>query len=238
MGKNILIIGASGDIGSAIAEKLGREGYQLLLHYNKNREKINYLRNTVGNECILSEIQADLSSQSGVIQLLQEIPFHVDGIVFASGNAYYELFQNTSEAKMDEMLNIHVKSPMIITKNLLPSMIKQQYGKIVFITSIWGDIGASYEVIYSAVKGAQNSFIKALAKETGPSGVLVNGISPGFVDTKMNAHLQPEDKSMIVSDIPLQRVGLPKDIANAVRFLMDEESNYIHGEIIRINGGW
>src|SRR5699024_11753753 len=102
-------------------------------------------------------------------------------IVFTSGNVYHVMHQETSETVMDDMISIHVKAPMIISKFLLPAMIKQKHGKIIFITSIWGDVGASNEVVYSTVKGAQNSFVKALAKEVGASGISVNGVSPGFI---------------------------------------------------------
>lgn len=106
------------------------------------------------------------------------------------------------------------------------------------ITSIWGSVGASNEVMYSSVKGAQNSFVKALAKEVAPSGVSVNAISPGFIETKMNGHLSPVEKDSIMAQIPMNRAGKPEEIAHTVRFLIDEKSNYIQGEIIEINGGW
>src|SRR5699024_2315016 len=102
----------------------------------------------------------------------------------------------------------------------------------------WGDVGASNEVIYSSVKGAQNSFVKALAKEVAPSGISVNAISPGYVDTKMNSHLDEDEKNAILSDIPMNRAGSPADVANAVSFLLDDRSNYIQGEIIHLTGGW
>src|SRR5690625_4814641 len=117
-------------------------------------------------------------------------------------------------------------------------MIRKQRGKIIFITSIWGNIGASNEVIYSSVKGAQNSFVKALAKEVGPSGISVNAVSPGFIDTKMNRHIMEEELEDIIAHIPLNRPGLASDVAHTVRFLMDEKSDYIQGEIVNITGGW
>src|SRR5690625_2725468 len=110
--------------------------------------------------------------------------------------------------------------------------------KIVFITSIWGHVGASFEVVYSTVKGAQNSFVKSLAKEVGPNGISVNGVSPGFIDTKMNQHLLQEEKAAIISDIPLNRAGLATDVSHTVLFLLDDKANYIQGEIVHITGGW
>src|SRR5699024_8964078 len=133
---------------------------------------------------------------------------------------------------------LHVRAPWIITQAFLPSMIKEKSGKIIFITSIWGDIGASNEVIYSSVKGAQNSFVRALAKEIGPSVVSVNAVSAGFIDTNMNKHLQNEEKESIISSIPLNRAGLASDVSHTFSFLMDEKSSYIQGEIVHITGGW
>ena len=235
---NVLIIGASGDIGSAIATRLGQENYQLILHYNQNRGKIDEIRTKLNTEQILTEIQADLSRDSDIKTLLTELVFPVDHIVFASGNAYHGLLQETSETVMDDMISIHVKAPMIISKFLLPAMIKQKYGKIIFITSIWGDVGASNEVVYSTVKGAQNSFVKALAKEVGSSGISVNGVSPGFIDTKMNQHLSDEERQMILSEIPFSRAGKPSEVADLISFPLNNKSNYIQGEIIGLNGGW
>src|SRR5690625_2091973 len=181
---NVLIIGASGDIGSAIAIKLGQENYQLILHYKKNKEKTNNIRAQLQTELILSEIQADLSNDQDIKRLITEIVFKVDHLIFASGNAYYGLFQDTSAEIMDKMLSIHVKAPMLISKFLLPAMIQQNSGSIIVISSIWGSVGASNEVVYSTVKGAQNSFVKSLSKEIAVSGVSVNAVSPGFMDRK------------------------------------------------------
>lgn len=235
---NVLIIGASGDIGVAIAKELANAGYGLLLHYHQNKETLEAVSASIGVESILLMLQADLRYAENIEVFLKQLVFPVDAIVFAGGTADYGLFQDVSEATMDEMLGLHLKAPWLITQKLLPEMIKNKSGKIVFITSIWGDIGASNEVIYSAVKGAQNSFVKALAKEVAPSGITVNAISPGFIDTKMNAHLLPEERASIIAEIPSNRAGTPQDIANAVGFLLDEKSSYIQGEILQINGGW
>src|SRR5699024_1279096 len=167
---------------------------------------------------ILTEIQADLSRDSDIKTLLTELVFPVDHIVFASGNAYHGLLQETSETVMDDMISIHVKAPMIISKFLLPAMIKQKYGKIIFITSIWGDVGASNEVVYSTVKGAQNSFVKALAKEVGSSGISVNGVSPGFIDDMISIHVKAP---MIIS-----------------KFLLPAMIKQKYGKIIFITSIW
>ena len=238
MNENVLVIGASGDIGRTIVQELAKEGYSLLLHYHKNTEKIKELTNSLTPETVLGVYQANLTSKTEIQKMLDNIIYPVHSIVFVSGLADNTLFQETTEKMMDYMLSLHVKAPWKITQHFLQPMIRNSYGKIIFITSIWGEVGASNEVIYSSVKGAQNSFVKALAKEVGPSGILVNGISPGFIDTKMNQHLNSEEIENIVSEIPLNRVGLPKDVANAVSFLMSEKASYIQGDIIKVTGGW
>ncbi|MBT2215045.1 SDR family oxidoreductase [Virgibacillus dakarensis] len=238
MGKNVLIIGASGDIGIAIAKELADDGYQLMLHYHQNKQAIEKLHDRIKQEQVLLEIQADLTKQNEIAALLDELVFPVDAIIFASGTARYGLFQEASAEEMDSMLTLHVKAPWLIIKQLLPPMINRRSGSIIFITSIWGNVGASHEVMYSSVKGAQNSFVKALAKEVAPSSVSVNAVSPGFIDTKMNGHLTPSEIDTVLERIPMNRVGKPDEVAHVVGFLLDEKSNYIQGEIIEINGGW
>ncbi|WP_010093313.1 elongation factor P 5-aminopentanone reductase [Ornithinibacillus scapharcae] len=236
MGKNVLIIGASGDIGKQVAYQLGQEGYFLILHYHNNNNAVGELQDKLGNQ-VIGTIKADLSHVDGIETLLSNILYPIDSVIFASGIAYYGLFQDTPEAIFDEMIAIHVKAPFSIVKALLPAMISRKAGKIILISSIWGEIGASFEVLYSAVKGAQNSFVKALAKEVGPSGITVNAVSPGFIDTKMNP-LSDDDKAALVNDIPLNRAGTTQDVADAVSFLLSDKASYIHGEILKVTGGW
>src|SRR5690625_2562005 len=237
MGKNVLIIGASGDIGISVAEELAKEGFQLILHYHKNKKAIERFKKH-HYPCVLTEIKADLSTTSGVETLLTNLVFHVDSVVFAGGTGHHALFQDITEHTIESMLFLHVKAPLLITKDLIQPMIQKQSGNIVFITSIWGSVGSSHEVIYSTVKGAQDSFVKALAKEVAPCNISVNGVSPGFIATKMNDHLSPEEKEAMTSNIPMNRPGKPKEIAHIVAFLLDKKSSYIQGEIIQVTGGW
>lgn len=239
MNKRMLLIGASGDIGQTIALQLVEQGYTLLIHYYKNRLAIDELVTLSPPGTIECIVQANLKTITGVEKVIKQIePFEIDGMVYASGAASLGLFQDRSKEHVNDMLYLHVHAPLAITQYLLPEMIRRKHGHIVFITSIWGAVGASNEVLYSTVKGAQNSFIRALSKEVGPSGVYVNGVSPGFIDTKMNAHLSEEEKRVIEQDIPLQRAGTSDEVAHAVSFLLDERSSYIQGEIIEVTGGW
>lgn len=237
-GKNVLILGASGDIGAEIARVLAVEGYSLLLHYHTNKTAVEEIVRSVDEAAILQVIQADLTSKEACGKLLTDIAYAVHAVIIVSGRAQFGLFQDIAEVEMDKMISLHVKSPWMIVQHFLPEMIQRQAGNILFITSKWGMEGSSNEVIYSAVKGSQNSFVKALAKEVGPSGIAVNAISPGFIDTKMNEHLQAAERDEILARIPMNRAGSPSDVAHMVQFLMDEKANYIQGEIISITGGW
>ena len=136
------------------------------------------------------------------------------------------------------MVQLQITSPFLLTKYLLPSMIRKKAGDIIVITSVWGFMGASCEVLYSMVKGGLNTFVKALAKEVAPSGIRVNGIAPGIIDTKMNSHLTEEEREALRQEIPMGRFGKPSEVADLVEFLLSERATYINGEIISINGAW
>lgn len=237
-GKNVLILGASGDIGAAITRELADAGYTLLLHYHQNKAAIENMCNQLDEAAVLQVIQADLTDTAGCRELIAGLVYPVHAVVVVSGTAQFGLFQDVLETEMDKMLALHVKSPWQIVQHVLPEMIQRQAGKIIFITSIWGAVGASNEVIYSAVKGAQNSFVKALAQEVGLSGISVNAVSPGFISTQMNAHLPAEERAELLSQIPLNRAGTPEDVAHMVGVLMDDKSAYIQGEVVNVTGGW
>ncbi|QGH34595.1 SDR family oxidoreductase [Gracilibacillus salitolerans] len=238
MEKRTIITGASGEIGTAIANQLANQGHALFLHYNRNRIAIEQLLEQIPKDQIIGVIQSDLASREGLDQFINKIPQNIDHLIYTSGKAYFGLFQDMEDKDMDEMLQLHVKSPWKVTQALIPEMVRNKFGRIILISSIWGEIGASCEVAYSTVKGAQNTFIRALAKELGPSNILVNGVSPGFIDTKMNQTLTAQEKQELIQDIPLQRAGEPEDVADAVQFLCSNQSRYIQGEIIRVNGAW
>ncbi|MCD5322752.1 MULTISPECIES: elongation factor P 5-aminopentanone reductase [Pontibacillus] len=236
--KTCFILGASGGIGQAIAKKLAGSGYGLILHYQTNHEAIDQLCKNLPDGSVLQTVQGDLRQEASVLNMLDQIAFSVDALVVASGTSLVKLFQDVTVNEMNDVLAIHVKSPWLISQKLLPDMIKKRSGHIILISSIWGEVGASCEVVYSSVKGAQDSFVKSLAKEVGRSGVHVNGIRPGFIRTSMNNQLSDEELIDIEEDIPLGRLGEPGDIANTVHFLVGSGASYIQGEIINVNGAW
>lgn len=235
--KYALVTGASGGIGKAISLKLAENGYGLYLHYNQNEREILALTEQIDNVPTYP-IQADLSEKSAVSTILSQIHHDIDVIIHNSAAAYFGLITDMDDQEVYDMVQLQITSPFLLTKYLLPSMIRKKAGDIIVITSIWGFTGASCEVLYSMVKGGLNTFVKALAKEVAPSGIRVNGIAPGFIDTKMNSHLTEEERESLLQEIPMGRFGMPSEVADLVEFLLSDRAAYINGEIISINGAW
>lgn len=236
--KYALITGASGGIGQVVALKLASLGYNLYLHYNQNERSIKELMEKIepfGGEYI--SIQANLEESEGYKKICPHI-FSLDEIIHCSGNTHYGLLVDLKPEEMESLMRVHVMNPLMITKELLPKLIKKRSGNVIFISSIWGQTGAACEVAYSTAKGAQISFVKALSKEVALNGVRVNAIAPGAVETPMMGQFSEEDIQLLQFDIPMGRLGLPDEIANGVKFLLSNESSYITGQILSINGGW
>ncbi|MDX6157668.1 EF-P-5 aminopentanone reductase [Bacillus subtilis] len=240
MNKTALITGASGGIGKSISETLAAKGYNLLLHYNTNQNAAAELAEKLSQMFgVNTEIlQADLSAQDGADKLTSSIVQPVDAIVLNSGRSHFGLITDVDNATVQEMVQLHVASPYMLTRNLLPGMIRNKSGAIVAVSSIWGETGASCEVLYSMAKGAQHSFVKGLAKELAPSGIRVNAVAPGAVDTNMMNQFTPPEKEEIADEIPIGRLARPQEIADATAFLLSKKASYITGQILSVNGGW
>lgn len=240
MKKFALITGASGGIGIAIAKELASCGWNLYLHYNQNEQKIIELideLNDLYDQIELIPIYADLLTDEGSHILANSI-FQLDAIVCSSGVAPYGLFSELDEKTMDNMLQLHVKSPMVLIQALLPRLLKNSASKIVLISSIWGQTGAACEVIYSTVKGAQIAFVKSLSKELARSGLTVNCIAPGAINTNMLNQFSEDEIMELEAEIPVGRLGKPEEIANTVSFLLSNKATYITGQVLAVNGGW
>lgn len=238
MEKFALITGASGGIGQEIALKLASKGYHLYLHYHQNETAIKQLLGKVqvyGGEYI--PIQADLSQPEGYKKVAAQI-FSLHAIVHCSGNSHYGLLVDLDEEMAESLMRVHVISPLMLTKELLPKLIRNRSGSIVMITSIWGQTGAACEIAYSAAKGAQISFVKALSKEVALNGVRVNAIAPGAVGTRMLDSFTSEEMEGLCQEIPMGRLGLPEEIADSVLFLLSDSASYITGQVLAVNGGW
>lgn len=233
-----LITGASGGIGQALAIQLASEGYSLYLHYHQNVQGIRDLLASLASfDGEYIPIQADLSAPDGYKKIAENI-FSIDTIIHNSGISHYGLFADIDEEIVNKMTMVHVISPLMLTKELLPKMIRQQHGNIVLMTSIWGQTGAACEVIYSTVKGAQIAFVKSLSKELSLNGIRVNGIAPGAVNTSMLANFTDEEMENLKGEIPMGRLAKPSEIAESVSFIISPKASYITGQILSVNGGW
>ncbi len=242
MSKTVLITGASGGIGEAIAVAFWQKGYKVIMHYNKNGKEITKLSSAMNDSRPFSAmtVSADLTDNSQVIALFEEVKSSfgdIDILVNNAGISEQKLFTDITESDWDRIFNLNVKGMFFCCQQAVKSMISKKKGKIINISSMWGQVGASCEVHYSASKGAVIAFTKALAKELGPSGIQVNCVAPGFIDTPMNGHLERDAVNALIEETPLGVIGTPQDVAKSVLFLGSSDSDFITGQVISPNGG-
>ena len=236
--KRVLITGASGDIGSAAARAFALKGYDLLLHYHSGKDRAEALAEMLrANGCSVSLFCADLSSKDDVASLAESCGA-VDVLINNAGCAHTELFTAVSDEELIHSLNVNLLSSMLLTKALLPHMLRRKSGKIINVSSMWGICGASCEVMYSAAKAGIIGFTKALAKEVGPSGITVNCIAPGVIRTKMLDEYSPETLESLAKDTPLRRLGEPNEVASMMVYLASMQADFITGQVFGINGGF
>ena len=236
--------GASGGIGRAIAKKFIDNGYFVIGQYNSNRESIDSFYTQLkeqGKSDYFYSIKADLSKTEDIENMMQNIftSFKsIDVLVNNAGVSLTKLITDTTETDWDKVFNVNVKSAYLITKNVIKGMISKKSGKIINISSMWGLVGSSMEVCYSASKASLIGFTKALAKEVGPSNINVNCVCPGVIDTPMNSHLTKQDLIDLANETPLNRIGTAEEVADLVYFLASENSKFITGQVISCDGGF
>ena len=238
--KFALVCGASGAIGEALCHELAADGWSLYLHYSNGESRVNQLYQKLVTSYPQHEffiVQGNFLHEDCADKIFMQI-FSLHAIVFANGQALYELLDDTSQQQMQELWKVHVETPMLICKKLAPKLRLHPTSYVLFISSIWGEVGASGEVVYSTVKGAQNSFVKAYAQEVAFSGIRVNAIAPGIIETSMNVHLSDSEQQEIIEQIPLQRYGKPHEVAQLAGYVMSGKADYMTGQILRLNGGW
>ncbi|MBQ8599011.1 MAG: 3-oxoacyl-ACP reductase FabG [Oscillospiraceae bacterium] len=238
----VFITGASRGIGRATAKKFAQEGWQVAIHYHKAKEQAKALAEELREQgCNAQTFQADVADGAQIraaIRQAEEQLGPISALVNNAGIAQQKLFTDVSEEEWDRMFDVTIKSCFHTCQAVLPSMIRRQKGSIVNLSSIWGISGASCEVHYSAAKAAVIGFTKALAQEVGPSHIRVNCVAPGVVRTEMNNNLSEEDLRVLKDETPLEMIGEPEDIAEAIYFLVSEQSRFITGQILSPNGGF
>lgn len=240
--KTVIITGASGGIGSATAKLFAENGYNAVINYNKNEKAALSLSSALsGKGACVRTFRADVSSpeQANALAAFAEAEFGgADILVNNAGIAQQKLFTDITDEDFDRMFDVNVRSVFNCCRAVLPHMIHQKYGRIINISSMWGVCGASCEVHYSASKAAVIGLTKALAKEVGPSGITVNCIAPGLIDTPMNGNLTEETIKQLCDETPVSRIGTPGDVAKAAFFLADSGSSFITGQVLGVDGGF
>ncbi|MBR5712322.1 MAG: SDR family oxidoreductase [Lachnospiraceae bacterium] len=239
--ETIVVTGASGDIGSAVALQLARRGVRLALIGHTNTEALQKTAEeatALGAYC--RTYAGDLGSEAFVKNTMETVldTFHrIDGLVHVAGASQVGLLSELTIEEWNNLVSANLTSAYLCIKHVTPAMLHTHSGRILMISSVWGTRGASFEAAYSATKGGLDSLTKAMAKELAPSGIAVNALAPGMVDTKMNSHLNREDLEELLSEIPAGRIASPAEVAEMVDLLMRAPS-YLTGEIIGFNGGW
>lgn len=242
MKKTVIITGASGGIGSAIADAFCLCGYNVVLGYNSSEGKAKQLKNQLLSKGgSVASFKADVSDSrqaQALVDFAKETFGGADILVNNAGIAQQKLFTDITDEDFTKMFDVNVRSVFNCSRAVLPLMIHNKWGRIVNISSMWGISGASCEVHYSASKAAVIGMTKALAKEVGPSGITVNCVAPGLIDTPMNGNLDKETISQLCEETPVGRIGTPEDVAKAVLFLAGEASSFITGQVLGVDGGF
>lgn len=236
--RSALIIGASGDIGMAIAEKLAAEGYSLYLHYHAHPvdDLVDRLAAKYPKQDFIP-LAYDLTDPEHLDDLVGQL-FSLDAVVFAAGQTYYHLFKDTTVEELTALMRVHLLTPMAMLTKLEKKLAQSGHGRIVFIGSVYGGSGSAMEVAYSTVKGGQSAFVKAYAQEVASLGITVNVVAPGAVDTKMNHMFDPAVLAAVKDEIPAARLAKPQDISFYVATLLQPEAAYLTGQTLYVTGGW
>ncbi len=239
-GKVVLVTGASRGIGKGIAIELAKRGASIAINYSKDDTGAqNTLEEVIALGVYAKAYKCNIGISNNCKELIDNVIKEfgkIDILINNAGISKIGLFMDSSIEEIEELVNINQLGPMYLTKYVLPSMSSRGSGNIINISSIWGDVGASCEVIYSTTKGGINLFTKSLAKEVAPFGIRVNAVAPGVIDTEMNKFLDEEDRQDLISEIPASRFGTVEEVAKIVGFLCEDSCKYLNGQIIKVDG--
>ena len=235
--QTVLITGASRGIGAQMVRRFSEKGWQVIFTYLSSREAAQALEKETG----ALAVQADARSEEDTARLLQEVNrrfSHLDALICNAGVSYTGLLQDMTVREWDDLFAVHARGAFLASRAFLPGMISRKKGSILYVSSMWGQVGASCEAAYSACKAALIGLTKALAKEVGPSGIRVNCLCPGVIETDMLREYSKDDLSALREETPLCRLGTPDDIARAACFLCGDDASFITGQALGVNGGF
>ncbi len=242
MNKTVIITGASKGIGANLAIRFAEKGYNVVMNYNNSVQSALLLQKSLKESGYnVIAYKANVKNKLEVDLMIKEALYRfgsIDILINNAGISHQGLLTDISEQEWNNVIGVNLNGVFNCTKAVLPHMINQKSGSILNISSMWGEVGSSCEVAYSASKAAVIGFTKALAKEVGPSGINVNCITPGLIETAMNQNMTIEDVASIVDQTPIGRIGTTNDIASTAMFLTSDEASFITGQIIGVNGGF
>lgn len=233
----VFVTGGSGDIGKAICREFSQNGYKVAIQYNKNKDDAVKLSYELGKNTL--PVYCDIKNETSVIEavkFVEENLGEIDVLINNAGVSQIKLFDEITLDDWNEILGVNLTGTFLMSKAVIKNMIRNKKGNIINISSMWGQVGASCEVHYSASKGGVIALTKALAQEVALSGIRVNCICPGVIDTKMNSHLTESEMAEIKEEIPLNILGTGEDVSSMCRYLV-EKGRFITGQVLGINGG-
>lgn len=240
--KTVLITGASRGIGAAAARRFARAGYGVGINYRQSEAKAQALAEELRGQGVpVGLYPGDVSQRDQVDQMMAAFlrDFgRIDVLVCNAGIARQELFTDLTAENWREMMGVNLDGVFHCCQAALPDMLHRKAGKIITLSSMWGQVGASCEVAYSAAKAGVIGLTKALAKELGPSGITVNCVAPGVIETEMNGLLSQETKDALAEETPLERLGTPQEVAEAIWFLASPAGDFFTGQVLAPNGGY
>lgn len=234
--KVVLITGGSRGIGAATARRFAAGGCKVVINYHRSQAQAEALAAEIGGWAVQADVADPVQVGRMVDNVLDKF-CQLDILVCNAGVAKQQLFTDISDRDWRELFNVNVDGTFRCCRAVLPHFIHRKAGRIITMSSMWGLTGASCEVAYSASKAAVIGLTRALAKEVGPSGITVNCVAPGVIDTEMNGNLTPEDLEVLRQETPLETIGRPEDVAESVFFLASEAASFMTGQVLSPNGG-